>query len=98
MSGADQLVLRHGRTRPGLLDDPLRTRAVVLLGACLGGCQPADGAGAMSHHALERTPAAADDAAYSALLGHTMTCTACRSGTSCPTAVRLGRKWRAARR
>ncbi|WPW26027.1 hypothetical protein P6B95_00020 [Streptomyces atratus] len=33
--GADQLVLWHGRTRPGLLDAPLRTRAVVLLGVCL---------------------------------------------------------------
>ncbi|WP_406416489.1 hypothetical protein OH809_38775 [Streptomyces sp. NBC_00873] len=35
MSAADQLLLWHGRTRPGLLDEPLRTRAAVLLGACL---------------------------------------------------------------
>ncbi|GGT45435.1 hypothetical protein P6B95_38465 [Streptomyces atratus] len=35
VSAGDQLVLWHGRRRPGLLDDPLRTRAVVLLASCL---------------------------------------------------------------
>lgn len=40
----------------------------------------------------------APDTAYRALLGHTTTCAACRAGASCPTAVRLGRAWREARR
>lgn len=42
--------------------------------------------------------AAAPDTAYRTLLGHTTTCSACRAGVSCPTAVRLGRAWRKARR
>lgn len=39
-----------------------------------------------------------DDAAYKVLLGHTLTCAGCRTGTPCPTAVRLGRAWRQDRR
>ncbi|WTP94098.1 hypothetical protein OHA63_08925 [Streptomyces anulatus] len=38
------------------------------------------------------------DAAYRALLGHTMTCTACRTGTICPDATKLVRVWRETRR
>ncbi|MFG3404495.1 hypothetical protein [Streptomyces sp. NPDC048142] len=38
------------------------------------------------------------DAAYRALLGHTMTCTACRTGTACPDATKLVRVWRETRR
>ncbi|WP_176725310.1 hypothetical protein [Streptomyces sp. DvalAA-19] len=39
-----------------------------------------------------------DDVAYRAWIGHTTTCAACRAGAACPTAVRLGRAWREARR
>ncbi|MFB7853267.1 hypothetical protein ACFC34_40530 [Streptomyces sp. NPDC056053] len=35
MSAADQLVLWHGRTAPQVLEEPARTRSVVLLAACL---------------------------------------------------------------
>ncbi|MFJ4916039.1 hypothetical protein [Streptomyces sp. NPDC088726] len=42
-------------------------------------------------------PAAAD-AAHRVLLGHTITCAACRAGAPCPTTARLGRAWRQARR
>ncbi|OLO33700.1 hypothetical protein PZ61_0226605 [Streptomyces sp. MNU77] len=38
------------------------------------------------------------DTAYRALLGHTMTCTACRNGTICPDATKLVRVWRETRR
>ncbi|MFI1220894.1 MULTISPECIES: hypothetical protein [unclassified Streptomyces] len=38
------------------------------------------------------------DTAYRALLGHTMTCTACRTGTICPAATKLVRVWRETRR
>lgn len=38
------------------------------------------------------------DAAYRVLLGHTAQCAACRAGAPCPTAARLGRAWREARR
>ncbi|MEU5371023.1 hypothetical protein ABZ362_18945 [Streptomyces sp. NPDC005951] len=38
------------------------------------------------------------DTAYKAWLGHTQFCAACRAGVCCPTAVRLGRAWREARR
>ncbi|MFI5634709.1 hypothetical protein ACIA8E_36245 [Streptomyces sp. NPDC051664] len=38
------------------------------------------------------------EAAYRTLLGHTVTCGACRVGAACITAVRLGRAWRAVRR
>ncbi|MEI7033797.1 hypothetical protein [Streptomyces pratensis] len=38
------------------------------------------------------------DAAYRALLGHTMTCTACRTGAACPDATKLVRAWRETRR
>ncbi|MDP9948888.1 hypothetical protein J2S51_001642 [Streptomyces sp. DSM 41269] len=34
------------------------------------------------------------DTAYRALLGHTTTCTACRTGVNCPDANRLVRAWR----
>ncbi|MFE7359246.1 hypothetical protein ACFU8Q_40800 [Streptomyces sp. NPDC057543] len=37
-------------------------------------------------------------AAYRTLIGHTYGCATCRAGASCPTAVRLGRAWRKARR
>ncbi|WP_411079428.1 hypothetical protein [Streptomyces sp. cmx-18-6] len=37
------------------------------------------------------------DAAYRDLLGHTMTCGACREGTVCPTATKLVRIWRETR-
>ncbi len=43
-------------------------------------------------------PAPGPEAAYRMLLGHTTTCAACRAGVSCPTAVRLDRAWREARR
>lgn len=36
--------------------------------------------------------------AYRTLLGHTLTCAACRAGSACATVVRLGRAWREARR
>ncbi|MFB7552626.1 hypothetical protein [Streptomyces sp. NPDC056154] len=35
VSAADQLVLWHARNNPGLLHEPLRTRIVVLLAACV---------------------------------------------------------------
>lgn len=35
--------------------------------------------------------------AYRALVGHTFTCTTCRAGASCMTAVRLSRAWKKAR-
>ncbi|MGQ7754822.1 hypothetical protein ACUN29_41470 (plasmid) [Streptomyces sp. WC2508] len=35
MSAADQLMLWHGRTAPQVLQEPERTRSVVLLAACL---------------------------------------------------------------
>lgn len=35
VSAADQLLLWHGQGAPALLDEPLRTRAVVLLAACI---------------------------------------------------------------
>lgn len=38
------------------------------------------------------------DAEYRTLVGHTMTCAACRAGAACLTVVRLGRAWREARR
>ncbi|MFH9756278.1 hypothetical protein ACWGBY_19060 [Streptomyces griseus] len=38
------------------------------------------------------------DTAYRALLGHTMTCTACRTGAICPDATKLVRVWRETRR
>lgn len=38
------------------------------------------------------------DATYRTWLGHTQSCATCRAGASCPTAVRLGRAWREARR
>ncbi|MFE7105652.1 hypothetical protein ACFU98_10495 [Streptomyces sp. NPDC057575] len=38
------------------------------------------------------------DVAYRTLLGHTLTCAACRAGAACPTMVKLGRAWREARR
>lgn len=38
------------------------------------------------------------DTAYRALLGHTMACAACRTGVNCPTATKLVRAWREARR
>lgn len=44
------------------------------------------------------TDAAARDAAYRALIDHTYACAACRAGAACPTAVRLNRAWRDARR
>lgn len=44
-----------------------------------------------------KTPPA-PDAAYRTLLGHTLTCAACRTGAACPTVVQLGRAWREARR
>ncbi|GAA1069231.1 hypothetical protein GCM10009647_091390 [Streptomyces sanglieri] len=56
-------------------------------------------------HVLEKPPVItltktlpAPDAAYCTLLGHTLTCAACRSGAACPTVVKLGRAWREARR
>lgn len=57
-------------------------------------------------HLLEGTPPVktttraeqTDDVAYRAWIGHTTTCAACRAGVACPTAVRLGRAWREARR
>lgn len=44
------------------------------------------------------SPCEGGDTAYRIWLGHTHCCTACRVGVSCPTAVRLGRAWREARR
>lgn len=41
---------------------------------------------------------AGTDAAYRVFLGHTTHCAACRAGAPCPTAARLGRAWRQARR
>ncbi|MER7699545.1 MULTISPECIES: hypothetical protein [unclassified Streptomyces] len=38
------------------------------------------------------------DTAYRALLGHTMTCTDCRTGAVCPDATKLVRIWRETRR
>ncbi|GGS34095.1 hypothetical protein GCM10010253_04440 [Streptomyces badius] len=38
------------------------------------------------------------DTAYRALLGHTTTCTACRTGEICPDAAKLVRVWRETRR
>ncbi|MDX2922826.1 hypothetical protein PV370_33745 [Streptomyces sp. NE06-03C] len=38
------------------------------------------------------------DTAYRALLGHTMACTACRTGAICPDATKLVRAWRETRR
>ncbi|GAB2922136.1 hypothetical protein GCM10027028_19810 [Streptomyces sundarbansensis] len=38
------------------------------------------------------------DTAYRALLGHTTTCTACRTGAVCPDAAKLVRVWRETRR
>ncbi|MFD0421690.1 hypothetical protein [Streptomyces parvus] len=38
------------------------------------------------------------DTAYRALLGHTTTCTACRTGAICPDAAKLVRVWRETRR
>ncbi|MFF3059351.1 hypothetical protein [Streptomyces sp. NPDC057909] len=38
------------------------------------------------------------EAAYRKLIGHTVTCTGCRAGAPCPTAVQLGRAWRMVRR
>ncbi|WP_405690943.1 hypothetical protein [Streptomyces sp. NBC_00057] len=35
ISAAEQLLLWHGRTDPQVLQEPLRTRSVVLLGACI---------------------------------------------------------------
>ncbi|MEW2067881.1 hypothetical protein [Streptomyces sp. NPDC007346] len=35
---------------------------------------------------------------YRTLLGHTQHCATCRTGASCPTAAKLGRVWREARR
>ncbi|MFJ4960850.1 hypothetical protein EES43_07220 [Streptomyces sp. ADI96-02] len=48
----------------------------------------------------EATMTATDspDVAYRDLLSHTMTCDACRTGDACPTATRLVRAWREARR
>ncbi|MFJ7497834.1 hypothetical protein ACIQZB_43475 [Streptomyces sp. NPDC097727] len=43
VSAADQLLLWHGRTVAGLVEHPLRVRAVVLLGACIA--DRAEGAG-----------------------------------------------------
>ncbi|MFJ8855082.1 hypothetical protein [Streptomyces sp. NPDC102437] len=40
----------------------------------------------------------APDAEYRTLLGHTLTCAACRAGAACTTVVQLGRAWREARR
>lgn len=42
-------------------------------------------------------PATAPDAAYRTWVGHTVACATCRTGAPCPTAVRLGRAWRAVR-
>ncbi|MEV1044428.1 hypothetical protein [Streptomyces sp. NPDC049916] len=36
--------------------------------------------------------------AHKAWLGHTQHCATCRTGVSCPTAAKLGRAWREARR
>ncbi|MFJ2023364.1 hypothetical protein ACIODW_06030 [Streptomyces sp. NPDC087897] len=44
------------------------------------------------------TPTESPDTAYRALLGHTTTCTACRTGVNCPDATRLVRAWRDTRR
>lgn len=45
------------------------------------------------------TERAEPDSAYRTLLGHTTVCSACRAvGGLCPTAARLGRAWREARR
>lgn len=38
------------------------------------------------------------DARYRIWIGRTMSCCTCRAGAACPTAVRLGRAWRKARR
>lgn len=38
------------------------------------------------------------DTAYKTWLGHTQHCPTCLAGASCPTAVKLGRVWREARR
>ncbi|MEU9321114.1 hypothetical protein [Streptomyces sp. NPDC048295] len=35
MSAANQLVLWHGRTAPHILQEPARTKSVILLAACL---------------------------------------------------------------
>jgi len=35
---------------------------------------------------------------YKTWIGHTTTCATCTAGRACPTAVKLGRAWRAARR
>lgn len=35
VSAADQILLWHGQSAPALLEEPLRTRAVVLLAACI---------------------------------------------------------------
>ncbi|MFD8822086.1 hypothetical protein ACFV1C_06980 [Streptomyces sp. NPDC059605] len=43
MSAADLLLLWHGRTDPRVVQEPLRTRSVVLLAACL--CDLATGSG-----------------------------------------------------
>lgn len=37
------------------------------------------------------------DRAYRAWIFHTERCATCRAGRACPTAVALGRAWRAAR-
>ncbi|MGW1295173.1 hypothetical protein [Streptomyces sp. NPDC002533] len=39
-----------------------------------------------------------DDATYKTWIGHTTTCATCKAGRACPTAVKLGRAWREARR
>lgn len=44
-----------------------------------------------------KSPKTGSDTAYRALIGHTATCPNCRTGPTCPTAVRLGRAWKAAR-
>lgn len=46
----------------------------------------------------KKQPAPDADAAYRTLLGHTLTCAACRAGAACHTMVLLGRAWREARR
>lgn len=46
---------------------------------------------------LTKRPSTADTA-YRTWLGHTLACAGCRSGDPCPTAARLGRAWRKARR
>lgn len=51
-------------------------------------------------HSLITLPkgTAGPDIEYRTWLGHTQSCATCRAGASCPTAVRLGRAWREARR